>query len=107
MNFVAGWSDDDVVLALGCAGEQLGHGVLELGKGLARAEAALLAVDIRMRQIEAGRSDAGERIEHFQGFGNLLHHVVTFWGLVSFLVRGSGKITTWFETCKRRIEENY
>src|SRR5271156_6407565 len=78
MYFVACWAHDNVVLPLGCAGEQLRHGVFELGKGLAGAEAALLAVDAGMGQIEVRRPYAGERIKHPQGFGKLLHHVMTF-----------------------------
>jgi hypothetical protein len=31
-----------------------------------------------MGQIEVRRPYAGERIKHSQGFGQLLHHVMTF-----------------------------
>ncbi len=42
-------------------GEQLWDGVFKLCKGLAGSEAALLAVDAGMGQIEMGGSYAGER----------------------------------------------
>jgi hypothetical protein len=74
MHLVAQGTHNDLVLPLSGTGKQFGKGVLNLRGGLGRTEAAFLAIDVRMGQVEVRRAHARERIDHPYSFLQILHH---------------------------------